>query len=490
MIASVIPAGFVVPTTAHQFNYQRVAGGLVSIPMTVAIIATKAANGTAVVGQVYDATDPITTDLLGGQSSEGAIMCRQAYLCAQVFKQGPRIKVTFLNEATGGTARVQTITFVGNATSDGNFLFTVAGRAFTVGIQNGQSPSTIAANLAAILNLRADELPVLISVAAGVVTFTHPTKGVNGNDVKITIDQQVSGTVATLAQTAAGLGAVDLQPAINALAPRRYDAICTANHTTADITEILLDLAVRWANTSKTWAWWFLFEPGSIGTGTALAASANHRAVIVGSMEGCRSAPGEGAVTTACMVFSRAKPNSGYDGVVVPLYPPDDATVYTPPEQNTAILAGLTPFVAVIDATGAEVAARAKCVMGVTTKTTTPAGLPDDVNRDIAVARTGVYLALQLDAAWSRMTDPDVNPDGISQDDALVLVADLNADILRTEARQPSPIISKALVEQDIAAFVAAKDGTVLGLIDTNTFYHVNTPNHQVGWNHNVQVGG
>lgn len=490
MIASVIPSNYVVPTTAHSFNYQRVAGGLVSIPMTVGIIAAKAANGTAVVGQVYDATDPIATDILGGPSSEGAIMCRQAYLCAQVFGQGPRIKVTFLNDAVGGTAHVQTITFVGNASSDGSFLFTVAGRAFTLGIQNGQAPATIAGNMAGILNLRAPELPVIITVAAGVVTFTHPTKGVNGKDVKITIDQQVSGTVGTLATTATGAGAVDLQPAINALAPRRYDGICTANHTSADITEIMLDLAVRWAATSKTWAWWFLFEPGTIGTGTALAAAANHRAVVIGSMEGCRSAPGEGAVTTACMVFSRAKPNSGYDGVVVPLYPPDDATVYTPPEQNTAILAGLTAFVAVIDSTGAEIAARAKCVMGVTSKTTTPTGLPDDVNRDIAVSRTGVYLALQLDAAWSRVTDPAVNPDGISQDDALTLVADLNAAILRTEARQAAPIISRAFVEADVAAFVAAKDGTVLGLIDTNTFYHVNTPNHQVGWNHNVQVGG
>ena len=490
MIASIIPAGFVVPTTAHNFVYQRVAGGLVSIPMTIAIIGTKSAAGTATIGQVYDATDPGTTDLLGGPSSEGAIMCRQAYLCAQLFGQGPRVRVTFVGEATTGAANVQTITFGATATADGNFVFTVAGRSFTVGVQNGQAPATIAANLVAVANLRAAELPVLITAAAGVVTFTHPTKGVNGKDVKLTIEQGVPGINAVLATTVVGTGVVDIQPGINALSPRRYEGLVTANHTTADITEIMLDLAVRWSTTSKTWGWWFLFEPGTIGTATALSAAANHRAVIVGSMEGCRSAPGEGAVATAMMVWSRAKANSGYDGVVVPLYPPDDATVYTLPEQNTAILAGLTPFVAVIDSTGAEVAARAKCVMGVTTKTTTPAGLPDNVNRDIAVARIGVYIALQLDAAWSQVTDPDVNPDGISQDQALVLVADLNADILRTEARQASPIISKAFVESDIAAFVAEKDGTTIGAINTNTAYHANTPNHQVGWNHNVQVGG
>lgn len=489
-VPSIIPQSYLVPTTAHQFNYARAGGGSVFIPLTIAIIATKASTGTAVVGQVYDVTDAATTDALGGRSSEGAIMCREVYACYQLFGRGPRARITFINEVAGGVAHVQTMTFTGNASVDGNFVFTVAGRSFVVGIGNGQTPATIAANVAAILNLKAETLPVIVSVAAGVVTFTHPTKGVNGKDVKITIDQQVAGTTAALATTSTGTGACDIQPGIDALAPRRYDGIVTANHTTADITEILNDLAVRWGTTSKTWAWWFLFEPGTIGTATTLAAAANHRACIIGSMEGCRSAPGEGAVALAMMVWSREKANAGYDGVILPLYPPDEATLYTPAEQNTAIAAGLTPLVAQIDSTGAEVAARCKCVMGVTTATTLPSGLPDNKNRDIATARVGVYLALQFDLAWSDMTDPAKNPNGVNQDDAIVLVGDLNAAILRFEARQPAPIISPQFVEADIAAFQKNKDTNTLGLIDTMTQYHVNGPNHQLSWQHNVLVGG
>jgi len=482
-----VPTDFLTPGTFHIFNFLRAAGALVNFPLTVALVGMKTAAGTAVVGQIYDATDADTTDALGGQSSEGALMARQAYAVQQFLGGGPAVKITFIVEPGGGIANTQTITFVGTATADGNQIFKIAGRVFVVGIHNQDAPNTIAANAAAEFNKKAAELPVSISVAANVVTLLHPHKGVNGKDVKVSCDQQVAGCVATVATTVVGTGAADAQPALDALANKRYDGIVLANHAAADITEINSDILTRWAPQSKTWGFYFLFEPGTIGTATPLATAANHQSVIISNMEGCLNAPGEGAVTSAILVFSRAQANAGYDKAVVPLYPPAEAIIYTPGEINTAIHAGLTVYTSVLDAAGNIITNRAKCEQMVTSRTTNAANNPDDSTRDIAVPRVGITLALQLDAAKAAI---DANaPAGIGAKDSRRLLRILGAGILRAEATATPPVIDPDKVEEDISAMVINPDGTVLGRNNVKIQYHPLTPDHQTVWSHDIIVG-
>jgi phage tail sheath gpL-like len=476
----------VVPNTFNVFNYLRAGGSLISVPLVVAIIGVKSAAGTGVVGQVYDADDAAVTDALCGANSEAAMMCRQAFLTGRVLERGPRVRLTLLAEPAG-VARIQTITFVGSATVDGNKIIRVAGREFSIGVQSGQGQNTIAASCADQLQRRAEELPVVVTVATNVVTLTHPHTGVNGQDDVVEVDQQVTGCVATVAQTAAGTGDADITPGLTALSPLRYDGIAIANHKTADVTAILLDAATRWSPQSKTWGWYFMFEPGTIGTATTLAAAANHRAVIVANMEGCRNAAGEGAVTTAMLVFSREQANAGYDGATVPLFPPNAGTLYTDSEKNTAILAGLTVYEGKLASDGSVVENRARCVQLVTSKTTIGVAVPDDRNRDIAVSRVGVHVALQLHYATEAAVGADNNPTGVPQEDSVTLIIDLASAILRAEAR--AGIISKKFVESDVAAIRCEPDDVVLGRNNTLVPYHPNIPLHQVVFRHDITVG-
>lgn len=488
-LPTIIPGDFLPPGTAHQFNYLRAAGALVNLPFMLAVIATKSAAGTAVVGQIYDATDAPTTDLLAGQSSEGAIMLRQAYLCSQLFQGGPAIKVVFVAEPGGGTANVQTMTVTGTASQDDTGIYQVAGRTFVVPSHAQDSASTFAAAIAAQFNAKAEQLPVLVTVASGVVTLTHPTKGVNGKDVKIIKLKDPAGLSVAIATTATGAGAADIQPGLDAFSPLRYDGIVTANHTTADITEILADIALRWAVTSKTWAHYFMFELGTMGTATTLAAAANHQAVVIGNYEQCPNAPGEGAITLGMLTFSRARPNSSYDKAVVPLYQPPLPVLFTPTEQNTGIHAGLTVFTGVISSAGQQVDQRSKVVELVTTKTTTNSQ-PDDRNRDIAVSRTGISLALQLDIATEGALGADANPTGINEVDAIPLVLDVMAEIMRAEAAAVPPVLDPTKVEADIQNNKVEPDGSTLGRLNALLNYHPALPFHQVGYQHNVIVGG
>lgn len=485
-ITTTIDPSFVPPTTFNVFNFLRAGNALRNIPLTVALVGTKSAAGTGVVGQVYEVNDSLSTDLLAGANSEAALMARQAMLCTRLFRQGPKLVMTLLAEPGGGTARIQTITNVGSATSDGSQIIKISGRVFVVSVHAGDSVSTIAAAQANAFKAEAETLPVLVTVAAGVVTLTHPTKGENGNDVLVEVTQQVAGCVATVAQTTAGAGVTDITGALNTLSPLRYDGIAIANHKSADISAILLDMAVRWAPETKTWGWYFLFEPGTIGTATSLAAAANDKSVIISNMEGCKNAPGEGAVTSAVLTFSRPRANSGYDFAVVPLFPPGEATWYTAPERNTAIKAGLTVYVGITDSSGAVVQDRAQCVQMVTSKTTI-GGIPDDRLRDIGVSRTGVAIALQLDAAVAELRAN--NPDGISQSRAVVLYRDLAAAILRAEARANPPVLNPDFVEDDVQAIIVERDPDVLGRANARVPYHPDDLNHQVAWYHDVIIG-
>jgi phage tail sheath gpL-like len=481
-----VPTSLNRPQTFHTFSYLRAAGSLTNVPLRIALIGAKSSAGTATAGTVYTASDAATTDALFGASSELALMCRKAYECSVLFQRGPQVYAVPIAESAG-VANVKTITQVGTATTDGNIIVRVAGRTFVVGVRNGDAQNTVTASIAAALKANAQNLPVIVTSATNVVTLTHATKGINGVDVAVSVDQQVAGCVATVANTVTGTGATDHQPALDSLSPLRYDGIVFANHASADITEILADLAVRWGAASKTWGWYFVGEMGTISTATALAAAANHQAVVVTSMEGCLNTAGEMATATAMLVWSRERPNANYDKAKVPLYPPAAATIYTGAEVETAILAGLTAFTASIDSSGAITQNLAKCERLVTTKTTTGSS-PDDRNRDIGTSRVGVALAIQIDIAYDQRFSADTNPDGALQDeDTDAQVKDMVAAIMRSEARDN--VLRSDLVEADISQIQVEHDSVALGRDNVAIFYHPVGGLHQVAYQHNVQIG-
>lgn len=485
-ITTSVPTDFVPPQTFHVFNFLRAGNALRNIPLTVALVGAKSAAGTGVAGNVYEVLDSAQVDGIAGANSELALMARHAMLTTRLLRRGPKLVMVPLAEPGGGTANVQLITNVGTTTSDGNQIITIAGRTFVVSLKTGNLVATTAAAQANEFKKIAEQLPVTVTVAAGVVTLTHPTKGENGGDVKVTVDQQVPGCVATVTTSAVGAGVTDITTALTGLSPQRYDGIAFANRKAADITNILLDIAVRWAAESKTWGFYFLFDPSSIGTATALAAAANDKSVLIGSFEGCLNAPGEGAAATAVLAFSRARPNSSYDGAIVPLFPPSQPVWYTAPERNTAIKAGLTAFVGFTDSSGSVVQQRAACVQMVTSKTTI-GGFPDERVRDLAVPRTAVELATQLDAAVAEIRESSV--DGISQRDARRLYKNLAAGIWRAEARARPAVLNPDFVERDIAAMKLENDDTVLGRVNGLMPSTPDIPNHQAAFYHDVLIG-
>lgn len=201
-------------------------------------------------------------------------------------------------------------------------------------------------------------------------------------------------------------------------------------------------------------------------------------------MPSCPNTCGEIATAAAMLVFSRSRPNANYSLAKLPLYPCTAAQALTASQVETAILAGLTVLTPIVDGAGNIIAGAVRVERMVTTKTTSNS-LPFYLLRDIAVPRTGVYIARQLDVAFAERFGADVSPDGtLFTDDTIDQVGDLNTSILRALGK--ASILRN--VEADIAKMVLERDTVNNIRLNVDLWYTVVVGLMQVAWKHNVQL--
>lgn len=472
------------PQTFHSFTYLQGGRALVPLPQKLCLIGTMK-GGTAVAGTIYQINDPVETDGLFGKGSQLALMCRKAFETSGFLGQGPQLYAVGVAEPAAGAQRTETITVTGTATESGNAVLRIAGRTLTVGVASGDVANTVATAINDAIGAMLELLPITSAVAAGVVTATHVEKGVGGQDVLYEVVSVPAGLTIVAAAGVAGAGVADETAALAAIAGVDFDAIALENHAAADITLALSHVTTAWTATEKKWRWVFLGEPGSIGTATTLAAAANDRAIVVVNCNGCRSLPGEIATAAAVGMLSRARPNGNWDGLVLPLYPPDEASAMTNSEVETALAAGLTPLEPVSDPNTRVQKDGVVQIEKLVTTCTTQGGQPFEALRDIAVPRTGAYMARQIDAAFAARFSAAANPDGVLMtDDTIAQVRDMIANLMY--AAQDAKILTN--VDTDLQALVVEKDGTAPVRLNIDVQYTVVLGLHQLAFVHRVTI--
>jgi phage tail sheath gpL-like len=472
------------PKTFHQFVYLQGGRSLVPLPQKCLLIGTQK-GGTAVANNIQQINDPVETDALFGAGSQLGLMCRMAFATAGLLGQGPQFFAAGVAEPGAGVQHVHTFTITGPATASGNMVQRIAGRTITVGVAAGDSATTMATALNTAINALKTTLPVTSTVLAGVVTCTHVVKGVGGQDVIYEALGVPAGVTNTQAQFAAGSGISDETAALANAAGPDYDAIVLENHAAADVALALSHVTTAWTATEKKWRWVFLGEPGSIGTATALSSAANDRAIVVANCNTCPNLPGEIATAVATGMLSRSRPNGNWDGLRLPLYPPYDANDMTNTQVESALAAGITPLKPVSDPqTRVQTPGVVKIEKLVTTSTLV-SGQPFEALRDIAVPRTGAFIARQLDAAYAARFSAAANPDGVLlTDDTVAQIRDMVANILY--AAQDARILTN--VDTDIQSLVVEKDVTAPGRVNVDVTYTVVLGLHQVAFVHRVTI--
>lgn len=195
-------------------------------PQKVLFVAQKSALGTATGGELVEN--------IGNNNEEDTLFGRRSMLAGMIrhFKainQISRVDAIPLDDPSVGQAEATaTITITGTTTVAGNLSVAVQSRTdhtFTLGVTTTDTGTTIAANLAALINADDTILCTADSGGTNVVTLTATHPGLESND--ITIETLLIPTGISVATTAftGGAGAVTL-PDIGALAGDiRYQTI-------------------------------------------------------------------------------------------------------------------------------------------------------------------------------------------------------------------------------------------------------------------------
>ena len=480
-----VPTSLRRPQTFHKFAYQIGGRALTPLPQRTVLIGTFKA-GTAVASTIYPINDAPETDGLFSIGPPMALMCRQGFATAALIGFGPQFFAVPVAENGAGVAKTETFTLTGSATVSDNLIVRIAGRTVTVPVNVGDAANpTVALALANAINTQNLVMPGTASASLGVTTFTASTKGVWGQDIAFSVDRVPAGLTCVAAQGVAGTGVQDETAALAAIAGVDYDTIALENHNTTSVALALAHVTVAWGLSEKKWRFVIYGETGTIGTATTLASAANDKGIVVGNCEASPSLCAEIATSLAVAITAKSRPNGNWDGQELPVYPPTDAFAFTNTEQETAIAAGITPLVPVVNPTTRVAKANVCAIVKMTTTQTTLGGQPFEGLKDLAVPRAGAFIARQLDAKYAERFGPTANPDGVLlDDDAIPRIKDLAAAVLY--AAQDAKILVN--VDVDLAKLVIEKDPSAPGRINVDVTYTVVLGLHQVAFVHRVTI--
>lgn len=386
-ILTQVPVSMRRPGVFSEFEFDQNPNSLVAIAKIIVVVA-EAKGGTAPIEQPIEIFSGVDADAKLGQGTPAALGCKAAFATGNLLGSTPRVFACPMAESTGVQAtETITITVPGSPASAGTLSVMIAGVVVNAGVNAGDSPTTIAASLAAAISAQAPSLPVTATAAIGVVTCPNVTKGTNGNDVTYTLLSAPAGVTVALAQSVAGTIVVNPTNALNALYDQRYHGIAFSNHATADIAIALIDQGTSWGFAQANYKFYFFASPASLGTAQALATAANNLAMIVPVCTGIPNLPVAIAAATATAWFSFNAPNQNMDGVQLALMPPTGANAFTDAEVETALAGGLTP----LTPSGSFVK-----IERLVSTVTTFAGAPFEPTREPANTRTSAELSEQI----------------------------------------------------------------------------------------------
>jgi phage tail sheath gpL-like len=364
-------------------------------------------------------TQPVATpvEIFRESDSEGYFAAGSPLdvMCKAAFAANPNVKLSAVAvaEPVGGVAASATVTFASNASADGAVECFIAGRKIVAAVISGDTPTVIAAALAAAINAVPD-LPATATAALGVVTITFRTKGTIGNQTALRVRFSVSlTTTITLNPTtgflAGGTLVPDITAALAAAASRRYHNIAIAMDDSTSGTTLRTHLETQGNAENGRGEVGIEALVGALSAATTLATALNGVRNTVWWLNGTESMYCEVAAAVAAVMSSEENAARPYNTLELRgIKPPPIEKRPTRTELRNAIDNGVSPLV-VGDGE------RVLILRAVSTYTKT-SGNPDYTVLDITVIqcfdRIRDALTLMFQTKYSRTSWADDPADG------------------------------------------------------------------------------
>lgn len=248
--------------------------------------------------------------------------------------------ICLLDDAGGASKAVNTYTITGDATIAGEIQIYIDGRRISTAVAVGDSANTIAANLAAAIQLVQSELSVVATVATNVITLTAKNAGTVGNslDVRETYndaDVIPEGVNVSITQTTPGAVDPDISTVIAAMGDQWFNVITSPYSDTTSLGLMETELDSRFGVERQIDGMYYIAKKDTVNNmiSFATAAGRNNKSVILVDCEKYPNAPYEIAAAIAGQTAASAQ-----DDPAVPLHRLDLVGILAPLVPDRRIL--------------------------------------------------------------------------------------------------------------------------------------------------------
>lgn len=243
-----IPNALRVPFVTAEFSNAGAVRGVPDLPYRILVIGQRLSGGTWPANTIQLATSVAQVAIGAGR---GSMLHRMAIAH---FQNNPFTETWFgvLDDNGAGVQASGTVTITGPATAAGTVSLYLGGVLLQVGVNSGDSATTIAAAVAAAINANGD-LPVTASPSSGVVTVTHRHKGVIGNTYDMRVNYQdgeatPAGVTVAIVALASGTTTPTLTSLISAMGDTWFQILVAAYTDSTSLSAIETELSSRFGS--------------------------------------------------------------------------------------------------------------------------------------------------------------------------------------------------------------------------------------------------
>lgn len=377
-----IPASIRKPGKYFEFNTKLAVRTLPGNPQLVVLIGQRLAVGSVQAATLINVfSDQQAADYFG-HGSQLHLMARAA------IKANPYLQLSAvaLDDAAGAVAAAGSLALAGTATAAGSFSFRIGNAdALAVAVSVGDTAAVVAAAINTALSAAVD-LPVTAAAAAGVVTLTAKNKGSQGNQIPITVLQNVAGIVPTVTAMSAGATDPVLAPALTAIFAAGHNIVCSGLNDQVSLTALRTHLDAVGSPMEQRDAMGVYATTGTLGAATTLAGQINDGVTTTAFLRGTRSLSCELAAAYAAVIASEEDPARPLNTLqLVGIDVPDASQWLSRTEQENLLYNGVTPI---------EIGPgqKVQIVRAITTYVLNAQGVADVSMLDVTTPRTLFYM--------------------------------------------------------------------------------------------------
>lgn len=384
---------FLVPFVASKLDFSRAIRGLRGMPRRLLLIGHKLAAGTAAANTLLTVSTETDAIALFGEGSLMLSMWRSAKANADL---GLPIDVICIAEGNAAVKASSTVVVTMTGASlgvSGEAMFYVGSQRISFGVVAADTPTTVAAKLAAAINAVA-KLPVTAATngTAGQVVVTCKWGGPSGNDISLVTahyqdDVLPVGLTVTVPVMAGGAVSPDVTPVITQMAGYRATEIVNPFTDSANMALLEAEMAARWLQNNMQDGAVVVGYRGTESAVTTLLSSRNSPHVHSITTAKDLTSPWDTAAMAGALIESGAAidPALPQTGMVLAGYVgPKQGDDFTIDQKNNLLVAGGSPLQIGQDGTGS-------LLRMVTNYTQTASGAPDRSLGELCWLKTMSY---------------------------------------------------------------------------------------------------